>query len=204
MKNLFVIPCCKRKIRGGEARNENTPLTYFEDIDQVPNLVNARNEKINSNNLDHPDILLKAWDRYDGTIYRKLKEGQQRIDKLMAKGCLDIVIVSALYGVINYNTPIANYDLAMKQEDIIHWGNSISEAINNYCINHKIDEVFTFLAPTTYYPVTNRSLRDHQKSWPVDPNGNAYHGAKNVYNHLAALMTSKLIDMEIRCFKDSL
>jgi cytoplasmic iron level regulating protein YaaA (DUF328/UPF0246 family) len=153
MKQLIIIPCCSRKVDGGIEINRG--LTFFENINNVPELIVRRNERIN---LTHPNIqeeeLLPAWDRYDGRIYQILKEHQPLINALIAENKLDIIITSALYGVININTPIANYNLRMEALGGVNfWSHNhiLGNSINEYCLQNNIENVYTFLRPTTYY-----------------------------------------------------
>lgn len=90
MKQLIIIPCCSAKIAGGIEINQG--LTFFENINNVPELIERRNERIN---LTYPNIqeeeLLPAWDRYNGRIYIRLKEHQHLINTLIAENKLDII-----------------------------------------------------------------------------------------------------------------
>jgi hypothetical protein len=134
MKTLIIIPCCKRKLMGGIQINQ--PQTFFENDNILPELILKRNNRIqNIPVIDHFDFL-PAWERYDGHLYRNLKVHQILIDSLIQHGYLDIIIISALYGVINYNTPINNYDLRINQlNGVNYWRNqnTLSNAINLYC-----------------------------------------------------------------------
>lgn len=188
MKQLIIIPCCSRKVDGGIEINRG--LTYFENINNIPELIERRNERIN---LTHPNIreeeLLPAWDRYDGQIYRRLKEHQPLINTLIAENKLDIIIISALYGVININTPIANYNLEMGALGGANfWSHNhiLSNSINEYCLRNDIENVYTFLRRETYYRALI-GLREHIQTWP-----NGLHGVNNINNHLADLILERL------------
>jgi len=187
MKQLIIIPCCSRKISGGIEINQE--LTFFENPNKVPELIERRNERIN---LIHPNIqeeLLPAWQRYDGQIYRRLKEHQPLINTLIAEKKLDIIIISALYGVININTPIINYNLEMGALGVVNFWNHneiISNSINQYCIENDIENVYTFLRPTTYYNALI-GLREHIQIWHY-----GLRGVNNINNHLADLIIQRI------------
>ena len=178
-KNLIVIPCCKRKIPGGVIKA--APLTYFDNPSLVPTLIAKRAISMDLNPPIKPFEFMEAWDRYDGGLYRNLKLCQPLINNLINRDCLDIIIISALYGVINYNTPINNYDLTMTIAHRKLWENSISNSINNYCEATNIKTVYTFLRPDTYYSVTtNGVLLNHTQIWPI-----GIRGVNNIYNNVA-------------------
>jgi hypothetical protein len=188
MKQLIIIPCCGAKVDGGIEINQG--LTFFENINNVPELIVRRNERIN---LTHPNIqeeeLLPAWDRYDGRIYLRLKEHQPLINTLIAENKLDIIIISALYGVININTPIANYNLRMEALGGVNfWSHNhiLGNSINEYCLQNNIENVYTFLRPNTYYNALI-GLRQHIQTWP-----NGLHGVNNINNHLADLIIQRI------------
>jgi len=187
MKQLIIIPCCKKKVNGGIEINQEP--TFFENINNVPELIERRNERIN---LTMPNVqpeLLTAWDRYDGRIYKRLKEHQPLINTLIADEKLHIIIISALYGVININTPIINYNLEMGALGGVNFwshNNILSNAINEYCIQNDIENVYTFLRPATYY-MSLIGLREHIQEWPV-----GFHGPNNINNHLADLIINRI------------
>ena len=188
MKQLIILPCCSKKVDGGIEINQG--LTFFENINNVTELIELRNERIN---LTHPNIqeeeLLPAWDRYDGRIYRRLKEHQPLINTLIAENKLDIIIISALYGVININTPIVNYNLEMGALGGVNfwsYNHILSNSINEYCLQNDIENVYTFLRPATYYNALI-GLREHIQMWP-----NGLHGAHNINNHLADFIIQRI------------
>jgi predicted RNA-binding protein len=83
--------------------------------------------------------LLPAIDRYDGVAYRVVKR-LQRLGQYPED--VDLLIVSAKYGVIPHNYPILTYDLRMTPE------RALEQAKQNRCIltrflkHHRYSEVF--------------------------------------------------------------
>jgi hypothetical protein len=191
MKQLIIIPCCSKKVTGGTQINQG--LTFFENINNVPELINRRNERINLVHLDiQEEELLPAWDRYDGRIYRRLKEHQALIDTLIAQNKLDIIIISALYGVINIKTPIANYNLEMKALGGVNFwrfNNILGHSMNEYCLQNDIENIYTFLTPGSYYSSV-RGLREHIQIWPE-----GLRGPNNINNHSADLIVQRLMQI---------
>ena len=144
-KQLLVIPCCSRKLKGGVPKHQSE--TFFESTEYVTNLITAR-EKIKRNHqvIDQKSYM-PAWDRYDGGLYRVIKEEQALINRLFEHGVIDILIVSAFYGVINHKMEINNYDLMMSQAGIATtWGCAVSEAISVYAHKNGIAHIHLFLA----------------------------------------------------------
>ena len=191
-KNLIVIPCCKRKIVGGAIAG---PMTYFDNPDAQPNLITERGLRIQANPTINALQFLPAWKRYDGNLYRKLKDHQLLIDMLRANNCLDIIIVSALYGVINYDTYINEYDLEMNGRLAGFWGNVLPGSINDYCQVTGVENLYTFLRPVTYYAAINVGLRPHTQFWPHGLRGN-----NNIYNEVAFEITGLLNTIRLRCW----
>lgn len=192
MKKLIILPCCKRKIDGGNLVDEN--ITFFKNEDFVPQLINQRNIRFQINPPLNNNHYLSAWDRYDGQLYRRLKEHQDLINNLIEDERLDIIIISALYGVINYNTPISNYDLKMdKYVGFWRTQNVLNNAIHTYCQQNNIDKVYTFLRPETYYKssfIPNINNIEHTQLWPED-----IMGINNIYNQVADMVVEELNQM---------
>jgi len=165
-KYLIVLPCCSRKIDGGNQHLQRS--TYFEDANNVPDLIRARAQNMRQHAaiIENNDQFLTAWERYDGVIYRRLKAEQRLIDELMHHNLIDIVIVSALYGLINYDTPINNYDLMMGHAGVGQlWGTSVSSGINNFITSQHITETHLFLA-NSYRTVTTRlTIQNSMDGW---------------------------------------
>jgi hypothetical protein len=152
-KHLLVIPCCARKFPGGHPKTNNT--TYFESAANVPNLIQARTNISKIHCVKNSNLFLPAWERYDGGMYRIIKQRQSEINYLIEKGVIDIVIVSALYGIINFDTEINDYDLTMSEGGLRNlWGCSVSEAILKYCSDKNINRVHLFLANSYKQVVT--------------------------------------------------
>jgi hypothetical protein len=182
-KNLIIIPCCAKKNAGGVLINQHH--TFFENNDQVPELISRRNNRKDQFPPKNAHEFMQAWDRYDGRIYRRLKEQQNLINTLLNDNCIDIVILSALYGVINYKTSINNYDLEMGANNgVDYWAadNLIANSINIYCGLTGVENIYTFLRPDTYYRALrpNFLMTPHSQLWPV-----GLRGPMNVLNHVS-------------------
>lgn len=145
-KTLIIIPCSDRKKEGGK-KERNTD--YFDVVPEssIDDFRMTRNNILNefARELKDPQYLLEAYQRYNGHIYKRVnwQLAHQKVDA----GCLKIVIVSALFGLMEYKRQIPNYNLTFGQTEA-SWGSSIQNAINQYIADNgiKIKNVFNFLS----------------------------------------------------------
>lgn len=121
-KTLVVIPCSGRKTSGGveglawSARHSSLRGLSRRGGDK---LLAARRElahrfryRADSDLGGEPsesECLLPAWQRYDGNLYRKI---DSRLWQSLGDE-VDVVIVSALYGLVAPTEAIRHYDRAM-------------------------------------------------------------------------------------------
>jgi cytoplasmic iron level regulating protein YaaA (DUF328/UPF0246 family) len=98
------------------------------------------------------NLLLPAVERYSGIFYsaelKKLYEQKNKESKL------HILIVSGLYGIVEMNDAIIDYQLEMKKTNI--WkarkNNTVHNAVLKYIDDNKIEKdlIFYSLSPTSY------------------------------------------------------
>lgn len=85
------------------------------------------------------DKPISAMDRYNGPYYRILRE-------YMSNGGsnhnLDILIVSAKYGLIKSSSKIEHYDQIMTEKRAREINNQIVESLNEYFLANRYSEVF--------------------------------------------------------------
>jgi hypothetical protein len=202
MKNLIILPCCSSKIPGGVAY-QPANVTFFDDPNNqvITGIVNRRNLLMAAQEGLNVAQFMPAWCRYDGVIVGRLKRDVLNlITQLYENNCIDIIFISALYGAINVDTQIANYDLLMpinpNFED--RWSNTISNAVNEYCQLNEISNIYTFLRPDTYYRALNGNNnfcdRPHLQSWPV-----GIRGANNVNARVAEMVIERLLMISELC-----
>ena len=94
---------------------------------------------------------LPAIERYDGPVYRCLRKYRDTFDGFPDN--LDILILSAKYGLITLDGHIANYDCKMTDERADAISAKVQEELNKYLRMHSyfagsIDEVFINLGKT--------------------------------------------------------
>ena len=122
MTNVILIPCCKRKRTGGDARYEasvSVPALLPPASGQA--LLGARRDLSCVLGLaPAPDLgsegggsirYMPAYRRYQGRLYEKAQLTHE--DALGHSGG-QVLIVSALYGLVTALEPIRDYDLEMK------------------------------------------------------------------------------------------
>lgn len=172
---LLIIGCAGTKIPGGREIQKN----YFSDHESI---IEDRNKVLNKykallkstadqdyfnksrigrgavnneyfiNQID-TKLLLPAVERYSGGIFysAELKE----LYKQKNNDCnLHILIVSGLYGIVEMNDAIIDYQLEMKKTNI--WkarkNNTVHNAVLKYIDDNKIEKdlIFYSLSPTSY------------------------------------------------------
>ena len=123
-KTLILIPCCKTKIPGGVAHyDQSSSILNVLSPSVSEKLVELRRALCDTFGLEPgPDLgyrvknsrlkYMEAYKRYAGKIYRNISPSSW--SKLSRISDLELVIVSALYGLINFDEPIRLYNLTMK------------------------------------------------------------------------------------------
>lgn len=156
-KTLIILNCSSSKKRGGESECNQD---YF-DNSTCPEIIafkGVRNRLIGLlsnpqlNIIENDTALMKAYERYNGHFFRAID--WNRIESKIQEGCLQVVIVSALFGVIEYNRTIPYYDLKITQVNC--WGSSIQESINCYVADKGIQNVYSFLSGDYAHLLRNR------------------------------------------------
>ena len=143
-KTLIILNCVAKKKSGG---NTNSSMDYFDNSDHAFKAI--RDSMIDSVSNPHLNIikdqkeLLPAYKRYKG-FYTRINWAN--ITSKFENKCLCVVIVSALFGLVEYKRTIPNYDLEISQTK--GWGNTINEAIDKYIKDNDIDivNVHSFLS----------------------------------------------------------
>lgn len=72
--------------------------------------------------------LLPAIERYDGVNFRVLRKFLQS----KPLHCLDVLIISAKYGLIEASTPIENYDRELSRKRALELVNNVSDILDKY------------------------------------------------------------------------
>lgn len=186
-KTLIILPCSSKKKSGGVPKS--TKITYFEDINHVPDLINARQVQTtkHSSTIYNPNLFLKAYARYEGVISRKLYEHKALVEKMIGEGRIDIVFISGLYGVINYDAEIPHYGYEISKEGGVRFwrdNNTICKSINNYLYETGVTSVHSFLTPKTYLIAVNGrdGIKGIENHWPAP---GSIIGTRSILNQVA-------------------
>ncbi len=213
---LLIIGCAGTKMPGGGKNNKN----YFSDhesiiedrnkvLQQYQALLNAPKPKkyfdkkrsvqgaVNNKyfiNQINSTLFLPAIERYSGGRFysRELKE----LYKQKNNDCnLHILIVSGLYGILEFTDSIIDYQLEIDKFKI--WSEesnrSINEAVVKYMADKKIenDLVFYSLSPTSYEKALKPKTEWH-KLWKTTPGGRNSNSVKSA-NYLKNDFLPKLL-----------
>jgi len=160
-KVLILIPCSGSKRKWGDTiYNENSSILNYLTASYKEHLLGLRKRLFEYSSikfgkdvgcrLDKNIHYLEAYRRYAGHIYCQISSSSW--NKLKQNTSLDLVIVSALYGLLRYEETIQNYDLTMKDKIVnstlkIWWkNNGLSGILKDYINKNKITKVYSVLS----------------------------------------------------------
>jgi hypothetical protein len=176
-KLLILIPCCGEKTKNGTSGyQKNSPNTIFfyiskgagERLQMLRKQVAlAFGEPPGPDvgfEIDAPQIkFLEAYKRYCGNLYSKISNDSWK--KLEQNPKIRLIIVSALYGLLNYNEPIRYYNRSMKDHIIQRkllktwWKtHALTDILLNYIKINEIREVHDFLSKDYRDALRNLSM----------------------------------------------
>ncbi len=90
----------------------------------------------------HDDGLMPAIKRYDGGNYRVLRKARR--DGYLSNH-IDVLILSAKYGLIEADTPIANYEQQMNHKRADELNAQVRQKLQTYAIKADYQEVYVDL-----------------------------------------------------------
>ncbi len=123
---VILIPCSGSKRRGGTiCYDTNMSILHYLTNSSKQHLLDLRGklfghfsipfgEDIGYQQRKHTIEYMEAYKRYTGQIYGQISSSSW--GKLKSVPNLDLVIVSALYGLLRYDEPIRYYDKTMKNK----------------------------------------------------------------------------------------
>jgi hypothetical protein len=177
---MYIIPCCSRKNSNGNivvAPAGQVPGLIGPDLVAnlyvaradayaqlaVPHVVNQYGSEFGANEPEKANYL-HAYDRYNGHLY-----SVNNVHALLQNPSKDIniVIMSALYGLVTPSDLIQDYDLVMSKTRKI-WAKVLPSIIEEYANAMNIDIVVGLFGRTTAYnAVFNRLGRIQNHHRPV-------------------------------------
>jgi len=190
-KTLILIPCCGNKRKGGVFQYDSSNgIINNLDLEAGRRLMKLRRQIAQAfKDSPGPDLgfenvtckvrYLPAYKRYIGHLYSEIS--QNSWIKLNKTPELRLIIISALYGLVNYNEPIRYYQRKMK--DHIYpgrllktwWKNhNLSSILLNYIIRNDIEVVHDFLSTDYFYVI--RDLHLYLKKFEVQYIRHTYPG----------------------------
>ena len=169
---LILSPCCHKKKRGGTfAYSEESCIVQNLSCESAMKLLELRKMVGTAFDDKHgPDLAfgitepqieyLEACRRYAGHLYSEISAESWK--KISHTPELKLVIVSALYGLVNFNELIRYYNRTMK-DHILHgrllktwWKQQgLSSIILDYVVQNKVKKVHDFLSTDYSQAATN-------------------------------------------------
>jgi len=166
MNELILIPCSRSKNPGGKKSISGRKITDQLNEMNSQELYRLCQQVAISFNIDlkngkNPDseLLKPAFKRYSGNLYKQIPHSAWiELDK---RDDIDLVIVSALYGLIYWDEPIINYNVAMS--------NTIKprRKLYNWWKQNRLENILaTFLKNKKYHIVRSFLSGDYKKAIP--------------------------------------
>lgn len=148
---LILIPCSERKRKGGiPVYNASSSIINYLTDSSKEHLLSLRKRLFEHFPLPFKIEYIEAYRRYNGQIYRQISSSSW--DKLKKNPELDVVIISALYGLLRYDEPIRYYDISMKNKKGQHtlktwWRkNGLCAILKDYINKNNISKVHNVLS----------------------------------------------------------
>jgi len=194
-KTLILIPCSGSK-RKGSTVTYDPKSAIFDHLTSSSreHLLRLRRKLFGhfsmkmGQDVGYPDEdeieYMQAYSRYTGQIYRQISPLSW--DKLKRTPHLDLVIVSALYGLVRYDEPIRYYDKMMKDrvegQLLKTWwrNNNLGEILREYINKNNISEVHVVLS-NDYKEALSNCFRDTDEVRYVSYDFSKYKSGSNAY-----------------------
>lgn len=131
-RTLILIPCCARKIPGGNRLTGTFPEFFTDLSPQIRQqvlaarfgILEAMQAQLGEKGIEKgPDFggnsmagkYRPAWERYAGNLYSAVGDRKRLSKAGKWEGGAEVLILSALYGPLEPDSPIQDYDLRMDQ-----------------------------------------------------------------------------------------
>lgn len=174
---LLIIPCSNKKRADGTDFHERNYFNseaykYLNEVRELrkyhyKEFINSNPDKfvmrkdINGNGIeiqvdgnyfidliDNNNNLLPAVERYDGKFYSN--DLRNLYSQKYSESNLHILIISGLYGIIEFNDEITDYHLKIN-DGVNLWSNILTDTINQYIIEKNIDHNSVFYSLSDEY-----------------------------------------------------
>ena len=210
-KTLIIFACCNRKKSGGAEslhwrRSDSVisrlPLEVgkrlLESRFKLSQRFTYQNGKDLGGDQDVSKSLMRAFERYDGNLYRRIESTYWQ--QLANVDHVEILIVSALYGLLTPFEPIRNYNLMMGTSiaprfRLSRWwvDQGLDALLKEYIIHNQISEVYNFLS-CSYSVIAGPlyllcpTVKTHHKGYAGLGSGSDHHRGKDINNLLKCLL----------------
>ncbi|MHC1610869.1 MAG: peroxide stress protein YaaA [Candidatus Methanospirareceae archaeon] len=158
---LILIPCSGSKKSGGITEySTKSSISNYLTSSSREHLLSLRRKLFEyfsipfGQDVGYPNDgtikYMEAYKRYAGNIYCQISFSSW--EKLRETQNLDLVIVSALYGLLRYDEPIRHYDITMKDkigyQTLKTWwrNNGLCAILKDYIDENSISEVHNVLS----------------------------------------------------------
>jgi len=167
---IILIPCSGSKVSGGQSNSQLSKLADFLSPASHQKLTSARQEiaailqegqslGLGFKDDDKESKYLPAFQRYQGLIY-----AHSDLSRFYPafKGCL--VIVSAMYGLLDGNDLIRNYELSM--DDTLPTGIRVSTFWRWHELREILIELISRDDVTEVHDLLSEKYREAIRPWP--------------------------------------
>lgn len=171
MKSLILLPCSGTKQTGGSPEYAgNKTVLHALPKDQGDQLLKLRQElfgyykdivpghetyRLNHSSSNFGDLkYMAAYERYSAQksrIYEQVRPNTWSL--LGASEDICVLIISALYGVLQYDEPIQKYNRAMDKDRVrglklqTWWNkNGLPDIVKSFIVAHDIGPIYSFLS----------------------------------------------------------
>jgi len=170
---LILIACSKTKRMGGYIQFVPSSLVNILSDEKYLQLMNSRKElasiinitpglDLGFSNQDQQLAFLPAYQRYNGKFYQK-NNFSSVYPELSTKR---VIIISALYGVLDANDHIRNYELTM--DHTLSIGVRVKTWWKNHGLGKIIGEIVCQRRFIQVHDLLPISYRDAIKPWPTN------------------------------------
>ena len=196
MKSIILITCCgtKNSATGIESIENHNAITNFLSIEKAEKLIQLREKTFDAfnENIDFESGLMKANERYTGLIYKPISIDTW--NKIEHSNSIDLIIFSALYGLLRFNEPILYYNIMMidyikERMKLNKWWriNGIGSVLVDYIERNEIKIIYNLLS-NAYNAALGNTLSDFKTIKPCLPKGYGLEKGKWIEDSIDLLM----------------
>jgi len=171
---VVVIACCQRKASGGiQDFKRSEFLNSTLSSSSIERLLNTRKQlakmlnlspglDIGFNQHNQELLLLPAYQRYTGNVYKS----SQIAGLFPETTSIRVLIISALYGLLDANDLIRDYDMAMN--DTLPNRTKIKTWWKRKGLGSIVEEYIQGINPSSVHDLLSEHYRDALQPWPPE------------------------------------